>query len=261
LISALWRFRHFVVASILGELRRRFTRSRIGLMWSVLHPLGQATIFAIFLAEVLGTKIGGVENKAAYAIYLMAGLAAWGLFSDIVTRCLTVFIEHAEAMKKIAFPRICLPAIVIGNALLNHVLLLGAIVVVFLFFGHAPGTAWLALPIGIAFVAFFAMGLGLILGVFNVFTRDIGQVVSVVLQFWFWATPIVYTKNALPEHLRSIVELNPMTALVGIYQDVMLYDRFPELGTLAPAAAIALVSLPLAFVLFRRASSELVDVL
>jgi lipopolysaccharide transport system permease protein len=261
LITAVWRYRHFIVASILGELRRRFARSRIGLAWSILHPLAQAMIFAIVLAEILGAKLAGVNNKAAYPVYLMSGMAAWGLFSEILGRCLTVFIEYAEAMKKIAFPRICLPIIVFGGAVLNHILLLAAIVIVYLFFGHYPGVAWLALPVGIVLISLFAFGLGVILGTLNVFSRDVGQVLSVVLQLWFWLTPIVYTKSALPQNLQAIISLNPMTVFVGIYQDIMLFNRFPHPGTVLLLSILALGFFSLAFVLFRRASPELVDVL
>ena len=261
MISALWRYRHFIIASILGELRRRFARSRIGLVWSVLHPLAQATIFAVVLAEIISAKLPGVNNKGAYPIYLMSGMAAWGLFSEILGRCLTVFSDYAGPMKKIAFPRICLPVIVFGVALLNHILLLAAIIVVYLFFGHYPGMTWLALPLGIMLVSMFAFGLGVILGTLNVFSRDVGQIVSVVLQLWFWLTPVVYTKAALPAYLRDIIVLNPMTGLVGIFQDIMLFNRFPDLTTLVVPGICAAGFFALAFVLFRRASSELVDVL
>lgn len=261
MLSALWRYRHFIVASILGELKGRFARSRIGLFWSILHPLAQAIIFALVLAEVLGAKLGGVDVKAAYPIYLMAGLAAWGLFSEILNRCLTVFIDNAGVMKKIAFPRICLPVIVWGSALLNHVLLLAAIAVVFLFLDHGPSAAWLFLPVGILLISMFAFGLGMMLGIFNIFVRDVGQVVTVVLQAWFWLTPIVYAPSILPEQLRWILDLNPLVPLVGIYQDIMLFERLPDLGTLIMPTVIALALFGMSFVLFRRASPELVDAL
>ena len=261
MFGALWRYRHFISASILGELKGRFARSRLGLFWSILHPLAQATIFALILAEVLGAKLAGIDNKAAYPIYLMAGLAAWGLFSEILNRCLSVFIEYAGTMKKIAFPRICLPVIVGGGALLNHALLLAAMTVVFLFFGHYPSATWLALPLGMVLIAMFAFGLGVMLGIFNVFSRDVGQVLSVVLQIWFWLTPIVYTRDIVPEHLRWLLELNPMVALVRIYQDALLFERWPDLSTLIAPALIAMVLFAGSFLIFRRASAELVDVL
>ena len=239
----------------------RYSRSRIGLLWSILHPLAQATIFAIVLAEIMGARLAGVENKAAYPIYLMSGMAAWGLFSEIVSRCLTVFIDYAGPMKKIAFPRICLPIIIFGSALLNHALLLVAIIVVYAFFGHYPGLAWFVLPVGIVLISMFAFGLGVILGTFNVFARDVGQAVGVVLQLWFWLTPIVYVRSALPERLQGYIDLNPMAPLVRVYQDIMLFDRMPDWGTLVAPAIIALSLFALAFFLFKRASAELVDVL
>lgn len=261
MFGALWRYRHFIFASILGEFKGRFARSRLGLFWSVLHPLAQAAIFALVLAEVLGAKLAGVDNKAAYPIYLMSGLAAWGLFSEILNRCLTVFIEYSGTLKKIAFPRICLPVIVGGSALLNHLLLLAAMSVVFLFFGHYPSVAWLALPLGIALTAMFAFGLGLMLGIFNVFSRDVGQVLAVILQIWFWMTPIVYTAGIVPEHLRWLFNLNPMVPLVTFYHDVLLFGRWPDYGTLLVPAVMAVTLFVGAFLLFRRASAELVDVL
>ena len=197
MFSALWRYRYFILSSIRGEFMARYARSRLGLLWSVLNPLAQATIYAVVLAGIIGAKLGGVAGSAAYPIYLMAGLAAWGLFSEIVNRCLTIFIEYSGPLKKIAFPRLCLPIIVLGGALVNHALLLLAIAVVFVFFGELPGLAWLVLPLGAALIAMFAFGLGVMLGMFNVFSRDVGQVMSVVLQMWFWLTPIVYTNDML----------------------------------------------------------------
>lgn len=261
MLLAIWRYRHFIVASILGELKGRFARSRLGLFWSILHPLAQAAIFALILAEVLGAKLPGIEDKAAYPIYLLAGMAAWALFTEILTRCITVFVDYGPTLKKIAFPRICLPVIVFGGALLNHVLLLLAIMVVFMFMGHLPGLAWFALPIGIVLIALFAFGLGLTLGVFNVFARDIGQVMTVIVQLWFWLTPVVYTREIIPESLKWLTNVNPMVVLVGIYQDALLLNQWPDFLPLIVPTALALGLAAVALVVFRRGSPELVDAL
>jgi len=261
MLHSLWQYRHFILSVIRGELKGRFARSQLGALWFILHPLAQATIFALVLAEVLGAKMPNIENKAAYPIYLMAGSAAWGLFSEILNRCMTIFIEQAGNLKKIAFPRLCLPVIVWGSALLTHCLLLLAITIVFLFFGHLPGIAWLVIPLGILLISLFAFGLGVILGVFNVFSRDVSQAMTVILQLWFWMTPVVYPYEIIPQNIRWIAELNPMVALVGIYQNALLYNRWPDLTTLLWPAVLAICLTTIAFVLFRRASSEMVDAL
>ena len=107
----------------------------------------------------------------------------------------------------------------------------------------------------------FAMGLGLILGVLNVFMRDVGQVVPVVLQAMFWLTPVVYNLSILPAHLQHWFKYNPMYPIVASYQNVLLYGKPPlwtELGTLAAATAVLML---VALVVFRRASPEMVDAL
>ncbi len=258
---ALWQYRHFIFSSIRGELKSRFARSRLGALWFVVHPLAQATIFALVLAEVLGAKLPNITNKAAYPIYLMAGTAAWGLFTEILNRCINIFIEYSGVLKKISFPRLCLPVIVWGSALLNHVLLLAAIAVVFLFFDHYPGIAWLIIPLGILLISLFAFGLGVLLGILNVFSRDVGQVMTVITQIWFWLTPIVYPYEIVPANLRWLAELNPMVPLVRIYQDALLYNRLPDFSSLLIPSGIAIVFFMLSFILFRKASPELVDVL
>ena len=257
----LWSFRHFISSSIQGELKRRFARSNLGALWFILHPLMQATIFALVLSELMAAKLPGVTNKAGFAIYLMAGMAAWGLFAEIVNRCTSVFIEYAGVLKKISFPRLCLPIIVGGSALLNHVFLLFATAVVFLFFDHFPSTAWVVLPIGMLLITAFAFGLGVLLGIFNVFVRDVGQVFTVVIQIWFWLTPIVYTSGVLPKNMDWLAVFNPMTPLVKIYQDAMLYNKFPQWETLIIPTVVAATLFILSFVIFRRASADLVDAL
>jgi len=261
MLSSLWQYRYFIVSSIRGELKGRFARSYLGGFWFILHPLAQSLIFSIVLAEVMHARIPNMDSSAAYPIYLLSGMAAWGLFTEILNRSMTVFIEQSSAMKKIAFPRLCLPVIVWGGAIINHLLLLMAIAVIFLFFGHYPGTAWMYVPIGIVLISALAFGLGVFLGILNVFARDVGQVMMVVVQLWFWLTPIVYAKNVMPGKVQSYINLNPMTGLVAIYQDALLLNRSPDFFSLIPSIIIATVAVTASFILFRRASAELVDAL
>lgn len=260
-LLSIWRFRHFIQSSIKAEFLGRFARSKLGALWMILNPLAQAAIFAIVLSEILAAKLPHVESKSAYAIYLMAGTAAWGLFAEIVTRCTTVFIDYANTLKKISFPRLCLPLIVGGSALLNHLLLLGSIFIIFLMLGHMPSLAWFSLLPGIALIMLFAFGLGILLGLLNVFSRDVGQVITIVLQLWFWLTPVVYTKESLPKQFAPILELNPMAKIIQIYQDALLFGRFPDWSALLFPTLIAITIFLFSFWIFRRASPDLVDAL
>lgn len=228
----------------------------------IIHPLAQAAIFALVLSEVLAAKLPGMPgDKLGYVIYLLSGLLCWSLFAELVSRCLTLFIDNGNLLKKIVFPRICLPLILAGSALINNILLFVAILIVLGALGHYPGILILWFPVLILTTLAFGIGLGLLLGVVNVFMRDIGQVVPVVLQLGFWLTPIVYSPNIVPESLRNWMILNPMYWLVQGYQNIFLYDSSPSFQELGWIVMGEMVLLLLALALFRRASPEMVDVL
>jgi lipopolysaccharide transport system permease protein len=259
MFSGAWRYRYFIVSSIQTELRTKFIRSRLGGLWMILNPLAQVLIFAFVLSAVLSAKLQGIDNRYAYAIYLMSGTLGWSLFAEIVNRCLTLFIDNANILKKLAFPKIALPLVVVGSALVNNILLMLAILAIFGVLGHAPGLALLWLPVLTLVVITLAVGLGLLCGVLNVFLRDIGQVVPVLMQFLYWFTPVVYMVQIIPERYRAWLVLNPLIPIVTAYQDVMLYNRMPQWGGLLSTFLVGLALSAFSLVLFRKASPEMVD--
>lgn len=258
---AIWHYRHFILSSIKNDLRSRFARSKLGALWMVLQPLAQVAIYALVLSRIMAAKLPGIDNRYAYVIYLMAGMIAWSLFAEVVTRSLTVFVDSGNLMKKMAFPRVCLPIIIGGSSLVNNLLLLVTAVVVFLLIGHPPTLAMLWLPLLIGINLAFGLGLGLILGVLNVFVRDVAQVMTVVLQLLFWLTPVVYMPSIVPERLRLILEFNPVMHMVVAFQSVLLYGSAPGINGLIVMAGLSAVLLLFALFLFRRAAPEMVDVL
>jgi lipopolysaccharide transport system permease protein len=262
MLQGLWKYRSFVLSSIRNELVSRFSRSKLGGLWLIINPLSQVLIYALILSNVLAAKLPGIESQYAYAIYLMAGLLAWTLFNEIVSRCLTLFIEQGNLMKKMSFPRITMPIIVVGSCLLNNILLFVAILGIFALLGHEFSITMLWLIPLTLIVLLFALGLGLILAVLNVFLRDVGQVIPIILQVWFWFTPIVYPVNIIPEAYRHLLSLNPMYSITDAYHQVLVYNVSPTLdGGLLITAGIALVLMLVSLFIFRRASAEMVDVL
>lgn len=261
ILLAIWSYRDFIGSSIRNDLRSRFARSKLGGLWMVLQPLAQVAIYALVLSRIMAAKLPGIDNRYAYVIYLMAGMVAWSLFAEVVTRSLTLFVDNGNLMKKMAFPRVCLPIIIAGSSLVNNVLLLVASIGVFLLIGHPLNMAMLWLPVLIGINLALAVALGLILGVLNVFVRDVAQVTAVVLQLLFWLTPIVYMPSIIPDRLRAILEFNPMMHMAVAFQDIILYGRTPHVTGLAIISVTALILLSFSLVLFRRAAPEMVDVL
>lgn len=262
MIKDSYRFRQFIISSIQSELATRFVRSRLGGLWMVIQPLGLVLMYALILSAVLSARLPGMEEvRFAYAAYLLAGILGWSLFTEVVDRCSRVFIDNAEMMKKMAFPRICLPLIVIGTALLNNAFLFAAGILVFIVLGHVPGINLFWLPLLVAVNLGLAAGLGLVLGVLNVFVRDVGQMVALALQYGFWFTPIVYMPDILPEKLRALLQLNPLYWVVTGYQNVLVFHNSPHWPGLFAVAVFAGLLLVSALFLFRRAAPEMADVL
>lgn len=255
----LWRYRHFIFSSIRNELITRFARSKLGGLWMIINPLAQVAIYALILSNVLAAKLPGIESQYAYAIYLMAGLLAWTLFNEIISRCLNLFIEQGNLMKKMSFPKITLPTIVVGSCLLNSTLLFIAMLGIFALLGHQFNMVMLWLIPLTLIVVGLALGIGLILGVMNVFLRDIGQVTPIILQMLFWFTPIVYPVSIIPEGYRHWLNLNPMYPLTDAYQQILVYGNSPNWKGVLFIAAIGLVLTGISLFMFRRASAEMVD--
>jgi lipopolysaccharide transport system permease protein len=152
-----------------------------------------------------------------------------------------------------------LPIIVTGSASLNNALLFLAMLVIFSVLGHFPGSALIWLPALMLVNVSLALGFGLALGVLNVFMRDVGQIVPVVLQFVFWFTPIVYMVDIIPNQYRGWLILNPLVPIITGYQNALLYNSAPDWAGLGMVALLAANLLAFALVLFRRASPEMVD--
>ena len=258
---AVWAYRFFIISSIKTEFKSRFVRSKFGGLWMVLHPLALVLIYALILSQIMTAKLPGVATQYAYPIYILSGMVGWTLFSEIFGRSLTVFIDNGNLIKKMAFPKLALPLITIGSAFVNFLLLFVMMFVVFGFLGHLPFHALHWLPLLIVLTVGLALGMGLFFGILNVFIRDIGQVMNIVLQFWFWLTPIVYMMTIVPEKYHWMFMLNPMTSITMGYQNILLYDKAPDLSSLIYPTIITFVFLVLSMIIFKKANEEMADVL
>jgi lipopolysaccharide transport system permease protein len=259
ILHSAWSYRGFISGSIKREFQARYRNSLLGAAWTVLNPLAMIVVYTVIFSQVMRARLPGMDNRFAYSIYLCAGLLTWGLFAEIIGRAQNVFLEHANLIKKVSFPRICLPLIVVLNAGLNFAISFSLFVLFLIVSGNFPGITFAAVLPVLAVQVLFSIGLGMIVGVLNVFFRDVGQLFGVLLQFWFWFTPIVYPTSILPPALVPYVNLNPMTPIVASYQDILVHARWPQWQSLAYPAMAAVMLCILGLRLFRRHVGEIVD--
>lgn len=231
----------------------------LGAAWTVINPLAMIVVYTVIFAQVMRARLPGVDSTFAYSIYLCSGVLTWGLFAEITGRAQNIFLEHANLLKKISFPRLCLPVVVVLNAGLNFAIIFGLFSIFLLVTGNFPGWPYLALIPLLAIQIAFSIGLGITLGVLNVFFRDVGQLFGVVLQFWFWLTPIIYSVTLLPESIRSFMHFNPMAGLMAAYQTILVNGQWPQWQSLWLVTLVAFVLCGLGFRLFRNHAGEMVD--
>lgn len=258
-LAILWHYRGFILSRVRLDIIGRTKGSVLGLLWLVLPPLAQITVFTVIFANVMRARLPGVDDGLAYSVFLFSGILSWGLFTEVLTRCQGVFVDYATLLKKASFPRLCLPVIVSLSSLANFGILLSLFLAFLLVTGRLPAAALAGILPLVAIEVMLAVGMGMILGTLHVFFRDVGHGLHIALQFWFWLTPIVYPIAIVPEAVRSILQLNPMTPVVLAWQGLFLEGRLPDWTALLPTFALALVMLMAGFALFRRHAEDLVD--
>lgn len=254
------------------DLKVRYAGSSLGAMWNMIHPLMMIIIYMTIFSSIMGSRMGrggaGLlvdYGRLDYGVHLCAGLIPWLLFSDVLTRSTNVLIENATFLKKTSFP----PIVLFTSLLFNAWVIQGAAFVCFIGILYAlgmpvPPQAFAGLGL-MALLGLVGMGLGLVLAGLNVFFRDAGQILMVVMQLLFWFNPIVYKKelifgNAKPagdltlleRFGRLLIQLNPLERFISGIQSLFGVTAPPALGDWVIIVLVPIVSLLGGLYIFRR---------
>ncbi len=259
MFESLFQYRSFIFSNVKREFQEKYNNSLLGVAWTVIHPLAMIVIYTVIFSKIMQARLPGTNSMFTYSIYLCSGIITWGFFSELINRSQGVFLEHANLIKKIIFPKICLPAIVLLNALINFSIIFSIFIIFLIISGNFPGFVIIyTIPV-IIIQILFALGLGILLGVINVFFRDVAQFVAVLLQFWFWFTPIVYPDSIIPDQLRTLLYFNPMALLTMAYHDIYVTHTPPNFLHLIIVFFLSILICYLALNLFRNKVGEMVD--
>lgn len=208
------------------ELRGRYQKSVLGFLWSFISPLCQIAVFTVVFTFVFPSNI------PKYYIYLMTGMLPWQFFTDSVSQGASAIISNADMTKKIYFPR---EVLTISSVSAKFVNLLLSMVVVFgfiLFSGIGFSPLVLLLPFVFIIEYAIALGFGLIFSAITVYLRDMEYVVNVILMAWVWATPIMYSPDALIAQypwIAIVLRINPLTSVMYLYRDILYYQQIPAM--------------------------------
>lgn len=249
--------RNFVVR----DLKTRYVGSFMGLFWSVIHPIVLLVSYTFVFLFIFGIRPKPDTGTDNFVLFLFCSILPWLFFQDALQRSSTILIDNANLVTKTLFPSEILPLVVLLSGLVNH--LIGfAILLCIIFFTIGKISIFiLMVPVYLFFLMLFALGLSWFVASLNVFVRDVSQVLSVILTFWFWFTPIFYSLDQFPKNLLFLIRYNPMAHIVVGYRDCLLRMRMPDLRVLAVLALASLVVFAAGGLFFRNTKREFVDVL
>ncbi|MED5370645.1 MAG: ABC transporter permease [Myxococcota bacterium] len=227
-LKVLWGHRELLLQFAFNDLKHRYIGSLMGVFWMVINPIIELATYT-FVFHVLMrqnfTPQGGVVH---YSLFLFCGMVAWFAVADGLTRATNSITGHAHLIKKVNFPAAVLPAHMVLSAVFNQgvrtaILALGAI-----FLGNGLSLHFALVPVFILLQTLFVMGLSFFLSTAQVYFRDTAHWVNAFLLAWMFITPIFYPADAYPQQAQLLLQLNPLAHVVGIYQELILNQRLPN---------------------------------
>lgn len=240
------------------DFQGRYAGSILGFVWSFIQPLWLLVLFTFVFATVMKISLVG-ERTDNFGFFLFAGLLPWMAIQEGITRSSTAITDNAQLVNKLRFPSEILIAAVVLAALLHELIAMAIFLGVLAVLGEFSPVASPVLLIALGLQVMLTVGLGLLLAAVNVFFRDVAQLLGMVTTGWFYLTPIVYPLSLVPEQYQPLIELNPLTPLVGIYRQALLGDALAWPSGVPALAAFATVVLVAGVWVFRRLKRTFVD--
>lgn len=247
------------------DLEARYKGSVLGNLWPLINQLSQLLIYTYVFAIVLKVKLslhGIPENNFTFGLWLFAGLLPWISFTGGVVQAATSVIAQPNLVKKVVFPLALLPLVPVLSAFIESAFGLMALIFFVALTTHTLHPTLALLPLVWLTQLLLTTGLAYFTAGLTVFLRDVPQTLAVILNIWFYLTPIMYPASAIPEDFRGwIFWLNPIAAISEVYRDIILVGEIKHWSEWGVASAIAIMVFCCGFTVYKRLRSAFADVL
>lgn len=239
------------------DIKLRYRQTVLGAAWVVLTPALAAAVFSFVFSSVARLP----SEHVPYFLFALVGMAAWIAFSNGLTRSSQALVTNAPMVTKIYFERLTLTLGTLLGNLIDTAIVLVIVAVAMVAEGVAPGVGLISLPLWLGCLVAMAGGLGLMAGALMVRYRDLQPIVVVGTQILLYASPVAYSATAVPAHLRTVFEINPLVGAIDGTRWALLDTRPPTAGLVAYSLVAAVVLGVLGLVVFRRQERGFADVI
>lgn len=242
----LYKYRELLKTNIKKEIRGKYKNSFLGVLWSFLNPLLQIAVYALVFPFILK------NTQDNYVIFLCCGLIPWAFFSTTISRSAFTMVENGNIIKKVYFPREILPISVVTSETVNF-LISTIIIIVFVIFGGIGLSKYIMLyPIVLLAQYLLLIAMSLIVSSISIYIRDLQHLIGVALQLLFYAAPIVYTPESIPEQFKWILKCNPMTYIISGYRNIFYNQTMIELKPLLILIGCSVVACVIGYIIFNK---------
>lgn len=243
------RYRFLLSQLVRRDILTRYKRSYLGVIWTMLNPLGTMIVMTIVFSNFFG-------GTHAYPVYLLSGLLTWNFFSKSTSAAMHSMVWGSDLFKRIFLPKTSFCISSVGTEVVNILLSFVPLMLVMIFTKSAFHISLVFLPISIVLLSCFALGVALLVSSLAIYFPDVAEMYQIILTAWMYLTPIIYTIDIFPAKYRWLLSLNPMTYMVKLFQ-IPIYDgRFPTLVEFWPAALWGIGILIFGWFFFTRKIDE-----
>jgi lipopolysaccharide transport system permease protein len=247
----LWNYRELIRNLVVRDLKVRYKNSAFGFAWSLLNPLFMMVVLSVVFSLVF-ERASPVENFPAF---LVAGLIPWNFTNMSLTRAVNSILDSSQLVRKVFFPREVIPISVVLANFVHFLLAIPVLLVILMFLGVMPNPKIILLPPLILIHLELVLGIALFISCVNVFYRDMGVAMDLLLQGWFFATPIFYHHWILPIWLQKPAMANPLAAIITAYRDVLIFSRLPDRNFTLGALVSSTLIFAIGYAVFTRYAS------
>src|SRR6266516_4224221 len=244
------RYRSLLRNLVARDLKVRYKRSALGILWTMLNPLLLMIIFTIVFAQIFRVTVDH------FTVYFLSAFVLWNFFAQATSWSTACLLSYGPLIKKIYLPKSIFVIATVLAGTVNLLISLVPLALIMLCVGHPFSPALAFLPVPIFLATLFSLGLSLALAPLCVMFADIVQIYAVVLTAWMYLTPIIYPLNALPDHYRRLILANPMTHLVEAFRTPIYQGAIPSLHVMISASVAAVGTLVIGWVIFEHYSDR-----